>query len=122
MNTIDALVDDELWNVVGPLLPPEPLKPKGGRPRVPPRAVFSGIVYVLKTGIPWGRLPKELGCSGVTCWRRLRDWRKAGVFQRLHRDMLDRLGRAGRIDWSRVSLDSASIPAKGGARRSAPTH
>lgn len=66
MNTIDALVDDELWEIVGPLLPPEPVKPKGGRPRMPPRAVFSGIVYVLKTGIPWGLLPKEFGCSGGT--------------------------------------------------------
>jgi hypothetical protein len=53
LNAIDALVDDELWEVVGSLLPPESLKPKGGRPRVPPRANFSGIVYVLKTGILW---------------------------------------------------------------------
>lgn len=120
MNTIDALVDDELWNVVGPLLPPEPLKPKGGRPCVPPRAVFSGVVYVLKTGIPWGLLPKELGCSGATCWRRLRDWRKAGVFERLHRVLIDRLGKADRIDWSRVSLDSASIPAKRGGEKIGP--
>lgn len=121
MTIIDGLVSDGLWEAVEPLVPPEPPKPKGGRPRTPPRAVFSGIVYVLKTGIPWGMLPREFGCSGVTCWRRLRDWRKAGVFERLHQTLLDRLGQAGSIDWSRASLDSASIPAKRGARRQVRT-
>lgn len=115
------LVSDELWRIVGPVLPPEPSKPRGGRPRMDDRKALEGIVYVLRGGIPWGMLPKEFGCSGVTCWRRLRDWRKAGVFERLHRALLDRLGKAGRIDWSRASLDSASIPAKRGARRQVQT-
>jgi transposase len=109
------LVSDELWALVAPLLPPEPPKPKGGRPRVSDRAALSGIIFVLKTGIPWEMLPPEMGCgSGVTCWRRLRDWQQAGVWDRLHRELLDRLGEADRIDWSRASLDSASIPAKRG--------
>jgi transposase len=116
------LVSDELWVVVAPLLPPEPPKPKGGRPRVPDRACLTGIIFVLKSGIPWEMLPQELGCgSGMTCWRRLRDWQEAGVWERLHRELLDRLGAAGQIDWSRVSLDSASIPAKRGATASDPT-
>ncbi|MDP9356014.1 MAG: IS5 family transposase [Chloroflexota bacterium] len=109
------LVSDELWAVVAPLLPPEPPKPKGGRPRVPDRAALTGVIFVLKSGIPWEMLPQELGCgSGVTCWRRLRDWQAAGAWDRLHRELLDRLGAAGQIDWSRASVDSASIPAKGG--------
>ena len=112
------LVRDDLWAVVAPLLPTEPPKPKGGRPRVPDRACLTGIIFVLKSGIPWEMLPQELGCgSGMTCWRRLRDWQAAGVWERLHRVLLDRLGAADRIDWSRASLDSASIPAKRGARR-----
>jgi transposase len=112
------LVTDELWALVAPLLPPEPPKPKGGRPRVPDRACLTGILFVLKTGIPWEYLPVEMGCgSGVTCWRRLRDWQDAGVWDRLHRTMLDRLGEADRIDWERASVDSASIPAKRGALR-----
>jgi len=112
------LVPDELWAIVEPLLPPEPPKPKGGRPRVPDRAALTGIIFVLKSGIPWEMLPQEMGCgSGVTCWRRLRDWQAAGVWDRLHQTLLDRLGDAGRIDWSRASLDSASVPAKRGARR-----
>jgi transposase len=114
------LVSDELWEIIEPLLPAEPPKPKGGRPRVPDRAALTGIIFVLKSGIPWEMLPQELGCgSGVTCWRRLRDWQDAGVWEALHQTLLDRLGEADRIDWSRASLDSASIPAKRGAARPA---
>ena len=112
------LVSDELWEIVEPLLPKEPPKPKGGRPRVPYRAVHAGIVFVLRSGIPWEMLPQEMGYgSGSTCWRRLRDWQKAGVWQRLHQVLLNRLGKAGKIDWTRASLDSASIPAKKGAKK-----
>ena len=119
----EQLVSDELWRIVEPLLPTEPSKARGGRPRIPDRAVLSGIVFVLRSGIPWRMLPKEMGFgSGVTCWRRLRDWQKAGVWRRLHRALLDRLGKRGEVDWSRASLDSASVPAKRGVKRSAPTH
>jgi transposase len=105
-----------LWALVAPLLPSEPPKPKGGRPRISDRAALTGIIFVLKSGIPWEMLPQELGCgSGMTCWRRLRDWQEAGVWDRLHQELLDRLGDTGQIDWSRASLDSASIPAKRGA-------
>jgi len=111
----EQLVSDELWRIVEPLLPAGPSKVRGGRPRIPDRAVLSGIVFVLRSGMPWRMLPKEMGFgSGVTCWRRLRDWQKAGVWQRLHRALLDRLGKSGEVDWSRASLDSASVPAKGG--------
>lgn len=107
------LLPDDLWSLVAPLLPPEPPKPKGGRPRVSDRAALTGILFVLKTGCPWQMLPKELRCgSGSTCWRRLRDWQWAGVWGRLHPLLLDRLGSRGRSDWSRAALDSASIPAK----------
>jgi transposase len=116
------LVTDELWTVVEPLLPKEPPKPKGGRPRVSDRAALTGILFVLKTGIPWEMLPREMGCgSGMTCWRRLKEWHNVGVWERLHQALLDRLGEANRIDWSRTSLDSASVAAPGGARRRART-
>ena len=116
------LVSDELWAIVEPLLPPERPKPKGGRPPVPNRAALTGILFVLRSGIPWEMLPQEMGCgSGMTCWRRLRDWQEAGVWQRLHHELLNRLGGADRIDWSRAALDSASVPAKKGARRPART-
>ncbi len=116
------LVPDDLWAIVAPLLPAEAPKPTGGRPRVPDRACLTGIIFVLKSGIPWEMLPQEMGCgSGVTCWRRLRDWQQAGVWDRLHHTLLDRLGEADRIDWERASLDSARVPAKRGATRSART-
>ena len=113
-------MSDELWEAIEPLLPPEPPKLKGGRPRVPNRAALAGIVFVLKSGIPWGMLPQEMGCgSGSTCWRRLRDWQEAGVWEKLHRVLLDRIGEADEIDWERASLDSASVPAKRGANEPA---
>ena len=112
------LVTDELWEVVEPLLPDEPPKPKGGRPRVDDRAALTGILFVLKSGIPWEMLPQEMGCgSGMTCWRRLKEWNEAGVWEDLHHELLDRLGKADEIDWHRASLDSASVPAPGGAKR-----
>jgi transposase len=115
------LVTDELWEVVEPLLPEEPPEPKGGRPRVDDRAALTGILVVLKSGIPWEMLPQEMGCgSGLTCWRRLKEWSEAGVWEELHHELLDRLGEADQIDWHRASLDSASVPAPGGAKRPAP--
>lgn len=115
------LVSDEMWAVVEPLLPPEPPKPKSGRPRVPNRAALSGIIFVLKTGIGWEWLPQEMGCgSGMTCWRRLREWQEAGVWERLHHELLQRLADAEKLDWSRASLDSASVPAKRGATPPGP--
>ena len=112
------LVTDELWEVVEPLLPEEPPKPKGGRPRIDDRAVLTGILFVLKSGIPWEMLPQEMGCgSGMTCWRRLKEWHEAGVWERLHRRLLDRLGEADQIDWERASLDSASVSTPGGDKR-----
>ena len=113
-------MSDELWEAIEPLLPPEPPKLKGGRPRVPNRAALAGIVFVLKSGIPWEMLPQEMGCgSGSTCWRRLRDWQEAGVWEKLHRVLLERIGEADEIDWERASLDSASVPAKRGANEPA---
>jgi transposase len=117
-----SLVPNDLWEAIEPLLPNEPLKPKGGRPRVADRAALAGIVFVLRTGCPWRLLPIELGCgSGTTCWRRLRDRQEAGVWERLHERLLNWLGDQAAIDWSRASLDNVSVRAKRGANRPDPT-
>ena len=115
------LVPDDLWVVIAPLLPPARARPKGGRPPIPDRAALTGILFVLRTGLPWEYLPQEMGCgSGMSCWRRLRDWQRAGVWAALHRALLERLDGAGQLDWSRAALDSASLPPKKGGDRSEP--
>jgi transposase len=76
------LVSDELWELIEPLLPEEPPKPRGGTPRIDDRAALTGIIFVLKSGIPWEMLPQEMGCaSGMSCWRRLKEWHEAGVWE-----------------------------------------
>ena len=114
------LVSDEFWELIRPLLPRPRRRSrrKGGRPPVDDRAALAGIVFVLRTGIPWESLPAEMGCgSGMTCWRRLRDWDRAGVWRRLHRRLLDRLNAAGKIDWSRAVVDSTSVRAMHGGKK-----
>lgn len=107
------LVSDVLWEQIAPLLPPEPERsPKGGRPRVSQRQALAGIVFVLKTGIPWQALPRELGCgSGSTCWRRFSEWTQLSVWSKLHALLLTTLGKAGSINLERAVIDSASVRA-----------
>ena len=115
------LISDELWTTIEPLFPPEPLKPKGGRPRISNRHCLTGILFVLRSGIPWEMLPPELGCgSGMTCWRRLNAWQGRGVWDKLHQLFLERLQEADKIDWSRAVVDSSSLLAVGGATKRGP--
>jgi transposase len=115
------ILSDELWALVEPLLPPPPPRPKGGRQRIGNRAILTGILFVPKSGIPWEILPPEMGCgSGMTCWRRLREWQTQGVWHKLHQQFLHWLGEADQIDWTRAVIDSATVPAPGGATRPGP--
>jgi transposase len=111
------LIPDDVWTAIAPLLTPPRPRPKDGRPPIENRAALTAILFVLRSGLPWEILPAEMGCGcGMSCWRRLRDWQVAGVlWARLHQVLLKRLHAAGAIDWRRVSLDSAAVPAKKGA-------
>lgn len=114
------LLPDDLWAVIEPLIPPPtPSRTGAGRPRISDHAALTGILFVLRTGIPWEYLPQEMGCgSGMTCWRRLRDWHEAGVWQKLHHVLLERLAGADKLNWNRASVDAASVAApKGGLIR-----
>jgi transposase len=121
---VDELVADELWATIQPLLPTPPRPWWGGRRRtVPDRNCFAAIVYMARTSTPWRLLPAgELDCgSPATVWCRLTEWARAGVFEQLHLEILDRLGLAGRLEWSRASVDSMSVRAKHGGTTLAQT-
>jgi transposase len=117
MTLVEELVPDELWRLVAALLPSPPRPLYGGRRRtVPDRNCLAAIIYMARTSTPWRLLPaRELGCgSPATVWRRLIEWANAGVFDQLHLEVLDRLGIAGGLDWSRASVDTMSVRAKRG--------
>src|SRR5476651_2556131 len=106
------ILDDDLWTRIEPLLPPPKARRTRyvGRKPLDDRALLSGILVVLQSGVRWQMLPREMGCgSGMSCWRRLRDWQEAGVWDRLHEVLLTGLRAVDRIDWSRVVVDSSSF-------------
>ena len=113
------LVDDALWEIIEPLLPAiPPHKSPAGRKRLDNRRVLTGILFILQTGLPWDWLPKEMGCgSGMTCWRRARDWQQAGVWDKLHRILLSKLRNVHQLDFSRVIADSSSVRAVHGGKK-----
>jgi transposase len=116
-----ALLPDDLWAMIEPLLPVHRPSPKGGRPRIDDRAALTGILFVLKTGLPWEYLPRELSCgSGMSCWRRLHAWQQTGVWQPVHDAMLQHLREYEQIQWERASVDSASVPSPLGGQHTGP--
>ena len=115
-------VTDELRAEIAPLLPERRRTSIGGRPWSDDQRCLAGIVFVLRTGIPWQMLPKELGCgSGSTCWRRFAEWTEAGVWPRLLERLIARAGRLGLFDLCRAVIDSQSVRAVSGGRTPART-
>jgi transposase len=120
----DRLLPDQLCQRIQPLLPPPPSHARGGAPcTVSDRACMAAIVFMARTFTPWALLPVgEFGCGSVTtCWRWFAEWARVGVFERLQELLLDELGEAGALDWSRISVDSFSLRAvRGGPDRRKP--
>ena len=115
-----ALVDDALWALIEPLLPKRRRRNRryAGRKPIPDRSVLTGILFVLRSGVPWNMLPREMGCgSGTTCWRRLVRWQRAGVWKRLHAVLLAELHRRGELDLARAVVDSSSLRAMRGGKK-----
>ena len=102
--------------------PPHPPQPEGGRPFLDDRKVLTGIIFILKTGLPWEDLPQEMGCGcGMTCWNRLRDWQTAGVWDQIHQILLNHLRSADRIDFERFIVDTSHVRAVGGGEETGPS-
>lgn len=117
MRRSSRLLDDELWARIEPLLP-KPRRGRMGRPPISNRAALTGILFVLRSGIPWQMLPKEMGCgSGSSCWRRLVRWQRAGVWRRLQEVLLAELRRRGRLDLRWAVVDSSSVRALRGGKK-----
>jgi transposase len=117
------LVSDSLWEKIEPLLPPVKVRRLlcPGRKPFDRRKVLTGIIFVLKTGIPWEDLPQEMGCGcGMTCLNYLREWQAAGVWQRLHETLLNDLQAADQLDWSRAAIDSTKSRSLGGGDETGP--
>jgi transposase len=113
------LVSDALWARIEPLLPPPKRRRYryAGRKPLDRRTALTGIIFVLKTGIPWEHLPQEMGCCGMSCLNYLRRWQRAGVWRRLHEVLLAELQEADRIDWSRAAIDASHARALGGGEK-----
>src|SRR5258708_22944828 len=113
---------DEFYDVLAPHLPPEqPVGPKGGRPRVAHRTAVRVIWFVLTTGARWEDVPPELGCSGRTAHRGRRAWEEAGIWDRLHADLLGLLKKAGKLDTDAVIIDGVTVRAFGGGEATGPS-
>ena len=110
-----ATVPDTLWERIGPLLPAEPPKPRGGRPRNDNRQIMAGVLFRLRTGCQWKALPKEYFGSGSTCHERFQEWVEAGIIGQVFELCLRYYDALRGIDWKWCSLDSATVKApKGG--------
>lgn len=124
---VSQWLPDDLWERIQPLLPKPPRRRRRypGRKRIDDRKVLTGIIFVLRTGIPWREMPAELGCgSGMTCLRRLKRWHRSGhrsgIFQKLYEVLLAELNGADKIDWSRALIDSTTAKAPGGGEHTGP--
>jgi transposase len=99
------ILSEELWRRVEPCIPAAPHRRRVPGPQpIEDRSVLVGILFVLKTGLPWEELPAEMGAgSGMTCLRRLRQWQQSGVWRRI-RNALAGAFDPHEIDWKRAEV------------------
>lgn len=113
---------EEFFEELQPWLPPEkPVGPQGGRPRIAHVVVMRVIWFVLSSGCRWEDVPLELGCSGRTAHRRLREWEELGIWDRLHAHLLALLRKADKLDPDWVIIDGVQVRAFGGGEQTGPS-
>jgi len=108
------LLTEAQWEKIRPLLPKQPKRPRGGRPRAHDRKVLEGNLWILRSGARWQDLPEEFPHPS-TCCRRLRDWEEQEVWLQIWRAFLSELNERQQLDWSESFLDGSFAPAKKGA-------
>lgn len=109
---------DRQWALIEPLLPVN--GGRGGQWR-DHRQVINGILYRLRTGIPWRDVPERYGPHS-TLSERHRQWSADGTWDRLVREIQSVADAGGDIDWD-ASVDSTSVRAHqhaAGAPQAAP--
>lgn len=104
---------DERWQMIADLFPEKDVGPKGGRPPVSSRPCVEGILWILRTGARWKDLPKHFP-SPATCWRRLKAWTEAGVWEKAWARLLRKLDRCGELHREECMADGTFSPAKKG--------
>jgi transposase len=114
---IERWCPDGLWEIAAPLIPPAPTRPQGGgRQRTDDRRMLAAMLYLTEAGCSWWQLPEAMfGVTRATAHRRFAEWTRAGLWERLHHAVLDRIGARGGIDWSRAVVDSIAVRAEKGA-------
>jgi transposase len=106
-------LSDEQWLLIAHHFPEPKPNPQGGRSPVPPRPCLEGVIWILRTGAPWKDLPKHFPGSS-TCWRRLRDWKAAGLWEDVWETLLLELDQDGAVEFSEGAGDGTFSPAKKG--------
>ena len=114
-------VPDDLWSLIAPLLGPEKAPGTPGRPAVPFRRIFDGIIYVLRTGCQWRALPREQFAPKSTVWGRFQQWVEAGVFQEAWALVLTYYDCAVGIEWKWQALDGVITKAPLGGEATGPS-
>ncbi len=100
--TRSAVLSDEMWARLEPVLPP--VQGARGRPSTPHRPAVEGAIYRYRTGCAWRDLPPEFG-PWQTVWKRHAKFSKDGTWDRVLTVLLAEADDAGELDW-RVSVDS----------------
>jgi transposase len=109
---------DEQWALIAPLVADKPRikrrKIDGrGRPRVPAREVWNGILWILRTGAPWHDLPGRYP-PYQTCHRRFQEYCHNGAFEKVLHALAEDLRERGGLDLSESFIDGTFAPAKKG--------